>query len=80
MTPLAQAMLVVFIVACCMAAAAHIYATRYFFPRWAAGFRKREQHRGYGSRACIGYLIFLAALGVAFGAGAIAEHWGGGWD
>jgi hypothetical protein len=72
-------MLIVFIVAWCVGAAAHIYATRYWLPMWAAGFRKREEHKGYGRKALIGYGIFLAAAGVSFAARGIAEL-AGGWE
>ncbi|WP_237452069.1 hypothetical protein [Qipengyuania algicida] len=73
-----QIMLWVFIAAWCVAAVAHIYATRFFIPRWAAGFRKREGHEGYGRKILFGYGIFLAAIAVAFVAGGIAEL-AGGW-
>lgn len=73
-------MLVVFIAAWCVGVAAHIYATRFFLPMWAAGFRKGDKHKGYGRKVLIGYVIFILAIGVGFGAGGIAEYWGGGWD
>ena len=73
-------MLVVFIAAWCVGVAAHIYATRFFLPMWAAGFRKRDKHRGHGRKVLIGYGIFILAIAVGFGAGGIAEYWGGGWD
>ena len=78
MTIVAQIMLWVFIAAWCVAAISHIYATRYFLPRWAAGFRKRSKHEGYGRKILIGYGIFLAAIAVAFAAGGIAKL-AGGW-
>lgn len=79
MTPLAQAMEMIFIAAWCVGIAAHIYATRYYLPMWRARFKKREEHKGYGRKALIGYGIFVLAIGVGFAAGGIAEHWGGGW-
>lgn len=69
----------IFIAAWCVGAAAHIYATRYFLPIWAAGFRKRPQHEGYARKAILGYGIFVGALAVAFAAGGIAEL-AGGWN
>ncbi len=72
-------MLWIFIAAWCVAAVAHIYATRFFIPRWAAGFRKRPEHEGYGRKILLGYGVFIAAILVAFTAGGIAEL-AGGWD
>lgn len=72
-------MLCIFIAAWCVAAVAHIYATRFFIPRWAAGFRKRPEHEGYGRKILLGYGVFIAAILVAFTAGGIAEL-AGGWD
>ncbi len=74
-----QVMLWVFIAAWCVAVVAHIYATRYFIPRWAAGFRKRPEHEGYGRKILLGYGVFIAAILVALAAGGIAEL-AGGWE
>ncbi|MBO9582177.1 MAG: hypothetical protein J7498_14910 [Sphingobium sp.] len=79
MTPLAKAMEIVFICAWGTAVAGHLYGTRYFLPRWAAGFRRRPEHEGYGRKILIGYGIFLASVTIGFAAGGIAEFWGGGW-
>ena len=79
MTPLAKAMEVVFIAAWCVGIGAHIYASRYYFPMWKAGFKKREDHEGYRRKAITGYVIFALAVGVGFAAGGIADRWGGGW-
>lgn len=78
MSILAQIMLWVFIAAWCVAAVSHIYATRFFMPRWAARFRKRPEHEGYGRKILIGYGIFALAWLIAFAAGWIAEL-AGGW-
>lgn len=80
MTPLAQAMLVLFIAACGVAFAAHLYFSRYWYPMWAARFRKREAHRGYGKKCLQAFAVFLVAIAIAFAAGGIAEYWGGGWQ
>jgi hypothetical protein len=40
MTPVARAMEVIFIGAWCVGVAAHLYATRYWLPMWASGFKK----------------------------------------
>ncbi len=79
MSIVAQIMLWIFIAAWCVAAAAHIYASRYFLPMWASGFGKRPQHEGYGRKALIGYGVFIGAIAVGFAAGGIAEF-AGGWD
>lgn len=79
MSIVAQIMLRVFIVAWCVAAASHIYASRYFIPMWAARLRKRPRHQGYGRKALIGYGIFVGAIAVGFAAGGIAEL-AGGWN
>lgn len=79
MTPLADAMLFLFVTAWCVAVIAHLYATRFFLPLWATGFRKTKKHKGYKRKAIIGYSIFILAIGVGFAAGGIAEYWGGGW-
>jgi hypothetical protein len=78
MSLIAQIMLWLFISAWCVAAVAHIYASRFFFPMWAAGFRKKPQHEGYGRKALIGYGIFVGAILVGLAAGGIAEL-AGGW-
>lgn len=75
---LPQIMLWIFIAAWFVGAAAHIYATRFFLPRWLAGFKARPEHAGYGRKIIVGYGIFLAAIAVAFTAGGIAEL-AGGW-
>lgn len=75
---IAQIMLWIFIAAWCVAVAAHIYASRYFFPMWASGFRKRREHEGYGRKALVGYGVFIAAIIVGFAAGGVAEL-AGGW-
>jgi len=67
-----------FIAAWCVGVAAHIYATRFFLPMWAARFRKRPEHEGYGRKALIGYGIFIGAIAVGFAAGGIADL-AGGW-
>jgi hypothetical protein len=54
------------------------YASRFFLPMWAAGFRKKPQHEGYGRKALIGYGIFVGAILVGLAAGGIAEL-AGGW-
>jgi hypothetical protein len=71
--PVAQMMEWLFLAAWFVAAAAHIYASRFFLPMWAAGFRKRPEHQGYGRKALIGYCIFIGAIAVGFAAGGIAE-------
>lgn len=78
MSPVAQIMEWVFIVAWCVAVGAHLYATRFFLPMWAAGFKKRPEHEGYGRKALKGYGIFVGAIAVGFAAGGIAEL-AGGW-
>ena len=79
MTPLSEAMHTVFIVAWFVCAAGCLYANRYFLPMWFAGFRKTETHKGYWKKVGIGFCVSLPALIVMFGAGGIAEVWGGGW-
>ena len=79
MTTLAETMLVVFIIAWCVAMVADIYATRYFMPMWLVGFRKDERHKGYVRKMLIGWGIFTLAIAVGFLAGGIAEYGGGGW-
>jgi hypothetical protein len=74
-----QIMLWVFIAAWCVGVASHIYASCYFLPMWAAGFRKCPQHEGYGRKALIGYGIFAGAIAAGFAAGGIAEL-AGGWN
>ena len=68
-----------FVAACCVAVAAHVYATRFFLPMWAAGFREHPEHEGYGRKALIGYGIFIGAMAVGFAAGGVAEL-AGGWN
>lgn len=80
MTPLANAMLFVFIAAWCVGVGAWFYAVRYFLPMWLVGFRRREQHSGYLRRTLAGAAVFIAAIAVGFAAGGIAEYWGGGWE
>lgn len=79
MTPLAKAMEVVFICAWCVGVGAHLYATRYWLPMWASGFKKQDRHQGYMRKALIGYGVFIAAIAVGFAAGGIAEL-AGGWS
>ncbi|OJW72768.1 MAG: hypothetical protein BGO57_16170 [Sphingomonadales bacterium 63-6] len=79
MSALAQTMLVVFIAAWCVGVAAWFYGTRYWLPMWAAGFRKTEWRGKYMRKALKGYGVFIVAIAVGFGAGGIAEYWGGGW-
>jgi hypothetical protein len=69
MSPLSQAMLVVFIAAWCCGVVAWLYATRCWFDRRAGRLRK----------ALIGYGVFVAAVAMGFAAGGVAEMWGGGW-
>ena len=79
MSELAQAMLVIFIIAGCVAVSAWLYGTRYWLPIWSAGFRKTEWRGIYMRRAIKGYTGFILAVGIGFAAGGIAEYWGGGW-
>ena len=79
MTPLADAMLVVFIAAWCVAMGGWVYSVRYFMPMWLVGFRRRDQHKGYSRKTLLGAGVFLAAIAVGFAAGGIAEIRGGGW-
>ena len=74
-----QLMLWAFIGALFVGAAANIYATRFFLPRWWSGFHARPEHAGYGRKILLGYGIFVAAIVVAFAAGGIAELTGG-WN
>lgn len=78
MTLLARIMEWVFIGAWCVGVAGHIYGSRYWLPMWAAGFKKRPDHQGYGRKALVGYGIFIGALAVGFAAGGIAQL-AGGW-
>lgn len=78
MTLLAHLMLWVFVAAWFVAAGSHLYASRYFLPMWAAGFRKKPEHQGYGRKVLIGYGLFVGALLVGFAAGGIANL-AGGW-
>ena len=80
MTALANVMLVVFIIAWCVGVVAWLYAARYFFPMWLAGFRHREEYRGFPRKTLIGAGVFVGAVAVGFAAGGVAEVWGGGWD
>ena len=80
MTLLAKAMEILFILAVGVGMLAHIYASRYWIPMWAAGFRRLDKHKGYRRKAAIGYGIFVLAILVGFAAGGIAEYWGGGWS
>jgi hypothetical protein len=77
-TPLAQFMEWVFIAAWCVGAASHIYASCYFLPMWASGFKKKPEHQGYGRKVLIGYGIFIGAILVGFLVGGIAKL-AGGW-
>lgn len=79
MTALAKMMEWLFIAAWFVAMAGHLYASRYFFPAWASGFRKKPEHKGYGRKILIGYGVFVGALAVGFAAGGVAEL-AGGWD
>jgi hypothetical protein len=79
MTLLAKSMLVVFIAAWCTGVAAWFYSMRFFMPMWLAGFRHREEHRGYSRKTLIGAAVFIGAIAVGFAAGGIAQYWGGGW-
>ena len=67
-----------FIAAWCVAVGAHIYGSRYFIPMWAAGFRKRPEHEGYGRKARRGFTVIVAAIAVGFAAGGIPQL-AGGW-
>ena len=66
-----------FIAAWCVGLAAHIYASRFFLPMWAAGFRKGPEHEGYRRKARIGFGIFIGAVAVGLAAAGVAE-WAGG--
>lgn len=79
MTMIAQATLFLFIVGWFVAAAAWLYGTRFFIPRWAAGFRKREDHLGYRRKALLGYGIFIGAIAFMFLMGGIGQL-AGGWE
>jgi len=78
MTPLAHAMLILFIIVWCVGAGAWFYGTRFFLPMWAAGFRKADKREGYGRKAAIGYSVFVAAVIVGFAVGGLAQL-AGGW-
>jgi hypothetical protein len=78
MTPLARIMEWLFIAAWCVGVAAHIYGSRFFFPMWASGFKKKVEHEGYGRKALMGYGVFVGAIAVGFAAGGIAQL-AGGW-
>lgn len=78
MTVLAKVMEWLFIAAWLVALGGHLYGSRYFFPAWASGFRKKPEHKGYGRKMMIGYGLFAGALVVGFAAGGIAEL-AGGW-
>lgn len=78
MSLLAKIMLGVFILAWFAGLAAHLYASRFFLPMWASGFKARPEHEGYGRKAVIGYGLFIAAIAAGFAAGGIAEL-AGGW-
>ena len=80
MTVLAKAMLVVFVIAWCIAVAAWLHAARYWFPMAAVRFRKTDWRETNMRWALMGYGIFVAAIAVGFVAGGIAEYWGGGWQ
>lgn len=80
MTPLAEAMQLVFLASWCVALLSVFYANRYFLPMWAVGFRRRERHKGYPKKVAIGTGIFFLAILVGLAAGAVAETWGGGWE
>jgi len=62
MTLFARAMLVLFIVAWCVAAASWFYGTRYFLPMWAARVRGSDIPDGYGRKMLRGYAIFIGAV------------------
>jgi hypothetical protein len=79
MSAVAQFMEWLFIAAWCVAVAAHIYGSRYFFPMWAAGFKRKPEHEGYGRKALIGYAVFIGAVAVGFATGGVAEL-AGGWS
>lgn len=68
----------VVIAACRVGVAAHIYASRYFLPMWASGFKRKPQHEGFGRKALIGYGISVGAIAVGYAAGGIAQL-AGGW-
>lgn len=79
MTPLAKSMEYAFICTWCIAVAAHLYASRYWLPMWAAGFKEKPKHKGYMRKALTGYGVFVLAILVGFAEGGIAQIWGGGW-
>lgn len=79
MTFLAKSMEVVFVGAWCVGVAALVYASRYWLPMWASGFKKLDKHKGYMRKALTGFGVFILAIGVGFAVGGIAEYWGGGW-
>jgi hypothetical protein len=80
MTPLADAMLIIFIAAWCVAVGGGVYSARFFMAMWFVGFRKRDKHKGYVREYLMGAGISLVAIAVGFAAGGIAELWGGGWQ
>jgi hypothetical protein len=53
---------------------AWLYAARYFFPMAAAGFRRRDDHKGYMRKALIGASVFVIAVSVALGVAALGEY------
>ena len=56
---------------------AHLYASRYFLPMWASGFRRKPQHEGYGRKAMVGYAVFVGAVLAGLAVGGIAQLAGG---
>lgn len=69
----------VFIGCWCVALASFIYANIYWLPMWAAGFKKKDHHKGYMRKALTGFGMFILACLVGILAGVVADVWGGGW-
>ena len=78
MSLLAGVMLTLFIGLWFIGLAAFIYGARYFLPMWSAGFKRREEHRGYMVKAVCGFGLQAVAVGLGFFVGWIAEL-AGGW-
>jgi hypothetical protein len=79
MTPLAQLMEAVFILAWGAAVCGWIYGTRFWMGMWMVRFDRSRYPPRYRRKAIVGYGIFAGAIGAGFIAGGIAQLWGGGW-